>query len=84
MLQISFSEIIIIFFFFSWCVLFSHPADFTPVCTTELGRIAVHQHEFKKRNVKLLAHSCDKLQAHKDWVNVSEFLILLNYFRSNI
>ncbi|XP_075211696.1 peroxiredoxin-6-like [Lycorma delicatula] len=53
----------------SWCVLFSHPADFTPVCTTELGRIAVHQNEFKKRNVKLLAHSCDKLQTHKDWVN---------------
>ncbi|RZF46090.1 hypothetical protein LSTR_LSTR004803 [Laodelphax striatellus] len=53
----------------SWCVLFSHPADFTPVCTTELGRIAVHQQEFKKRNVKLLAHSCDKLQSHTDWVN---------------
>ncbi|XP_068083578.1 peroxiredoxin-6 [Anabrus simplex] len=52
----------------SWCVLFSHPADFTPVCTTELGRIAVHQHEFAKRNVKLLALSCDKLQDHKNWV----------------
>lgn len=50
-------------------VLFSHPADFTPVCTTELGRIAVHQPEFKKRNAKLLAHSCDKLQCHVDWVN---------------
>ncbi|XP_067002439.1 peroxiredoxin-6 [Anabrus simplex] len=52
----------------SWCVLFSHPADFTPVCTTELGRIAVHQHEFAKRNVKLLALSCDKLQDHNNWV----------------
>ncbi|XP_017777782.1 PREDICTED: peroxiredoxin-6-like [Nicrophorus vespilloides] len=53
----------------SWVVLFSHPADFTPVCTTELGRIAVHQPMFAKRNVKLLAHSCDKLQSHVDWVN---------------
>nr|CAD7443077.1 unnamed protein product [Timema bartmani] len=51
-----------------WCVLFSHPADFTPVCTTELGRIAVHDHEFKKRGVKVIAHSCDKLKDHKDWV----------------
>jgi len=53
----------------SWVVLFSHPADFTPVCTTELGRIAVHEPLFRKRNVKLLAHSCDRLQSHVDWVN---------------
>ncbi|KAE8749963.1 Peroxiredoxin-5-like [Frankliniella occidentalis] len=53
----------------SWVVLFSHPSDFTPVCTTELGRIAVHFPEFQKRNTKLLAHSCDSLQSHKDWVN---------------
>lgn len=53
----------------SWCVIFSHPADFTPVCTTELGRIAVHNPEFVKRNVKLIAHSVDQLQSHKDWVN---------------
>ncbi|KAF5285934.1 hypothetical protein FQR65_LT13037 [Abscondita terminalis] len=53
----------------SWVVLFSHPADFTPVCTTELGRIAVHDPLFKKRNVKLLAHSCDDLKSHVDWVN---------------
>ncbi|KAJ8918151.1 hypothetical protein NQ315_011608 [Exocentrus adspersus] len=52
-----------------WVVLFSHPADFTPVCTTELGRIAVHQPYFAKRNVKLLAHSVDDLTSHKDWVN---------------
>ncbi|PNF29752.1 Peroxiredoxin-6 [Cryptotermes secundus] len=52
----------------SWCILFSHPADFTPVCTTELGRIAVHDHEFKKRGVKVIAHSCDKLKSHSDWV----------------
>lgn len=50
-------------------VLFSHPADFTPVCTTELGRIAVHESFFRERNTKLLAHSCDKLQSHVDWVN---------------
>lgn len=54
----------------SWVVLFSHPADFTPVCTTELGRIAVHADEFSKRNVKILAHSVDNVQSHKDWVDV--------------
>ncbi|XP_057330613.1 peroxiredoxin-6-like [Microplitis mediator] len=53
----------------SWVIIFSHPADFTPVCTTELGRIAVHYPHFKKRNVKLLAHSVDKLKDHVDWVN---------------
>ncbi|KAJ8971704.1 hypothetical protein NQ317_006006 [Molorchus minor] len=52
-----------------WVVLFSHPADFTPVCTTELGRLAVHDTYFKKRNVKLLAHSVDDLKSHVDWVN---------------
>lgn len=59
--------------FFRWCVLFSHPADFTPVCTTELGRIAVHQPHFEKRNVKCLAHSVDSLKSHSDWVAVSNF-----------
>lgn len=50
-------------------MLFSHPADFTPVCSTELGRIAVHQPEFTKRNVKVLAHSVDSLESHVEWVN---------------
>lgn len=53
----------------SWVVLFSHPADFTPVCTTELGRMAARYSEFKRQNVKLLALSCDPLQTHADWVN---------------
>lgn len=53
----------------SWVVLFSHPADFTPVCTTELGRLAVHQPHFERRNTKLLAHSVDQLKDHVDWVN---------------
>lgn len=53
----------------SWVLLFSHPADFTPVCSTELGRIAVHQSEFQKRNVKILAHSVDPLDQHQTWIN---------------
>lgn len=52
-----------------WGVLFSHPADYTPVCTTELGRTASLQSEFEKRNVKVLALSVDPLDKHKGWVN---------------
>ncbi len=52
----------------SWGVLFSHPADFTPVCTTELGRTAVLQEEFEKRNVKVLALSVDPLDKHFEWI----------------
>jgi alkyl hydroperoxide reductase subunit AhpC len=52
----------------SWGVLFSHPADFTPVCTTELGRTAQLEEEFKKRNVKVLAVSVDGLDKHQSWV----------------
>lgn len=48
--------------------MFSHPHDFTPVCTTELARAAQLQDEFKKRNVKLLALSCNDVQMHKDWI----------------
>ncbi len=53
----------------SWGVLFSHPADFTPVCTTELGRTAMLQEEFAKRNVKVLAVSVDPLDKHLQWRN---------------
>jgi len=52
-----------------WGVLFSHPADYTPVCTTELGRTAQLKDEFAKRNVKVLAVSVDPLEKHKGWVN---------------
>lgn len=53
----------------SWGILFSHPADFTPVCTTELGRTALLAEEFAKRNVKVLAVSVDPLDKHFDWKN---------------
>ena len=52
----------------SWGVLFSHPADFTPVCTTELGRTAQLKDEFAKRNVKVLAVSIDPLEKHLSWM----------------
>jgi thioredoxin-dependent peroxiredoxin len=53
----------------SWGVLFSHPGDYTPVCTTELGRTAALKEEFAKRNTKVLAVSVDPLDKHKGWVN---------------
>lgn len=53
----------------SWGVIFSHPADFTPVCTTELGRTALLKEEFAKRNVKVIAVSVDPLDKHHSWIN---------------
>jgi alkyl hydroperoxide reductase subunit AhpC len=51
----------------SWAVLFSHPADFTPVCTTELGRVAALREEWAKRNTKVIAVSVDALEDHVAW-----------------
>ncbi|MBO9592294.1 MAG: peroxiredoxin [Niabella sp.] len=53
----------------SWGVLFSHPADYTPVCTTELGKTALLKGEFEKRGVKALAVSVDPLDSHLGWKN---------------
>ncbi len=53
----------------SWGILFSHPADYTPVCTTELGYMANIAHEFARRNVKILAISVDPLNSHRGWIS---------------
>ena len=62
--EISFHE----FLGDSWGVLFSHPADYTPVCTTELGKTASLKDEFEKRNVKVVALSVDNVESHKGWI----------------
>ncbi|MCX2679594.1 peroxiredoxin [Galbibacter sp. EGI 63066] len=52
-----------------WGILFSHPADYTPVCTTELGTVAKYKDEFLKRNAKVMALSVDGIESHKGWIN---------------
>ena len=52
----------------SWGILFSHPADYTPVCTTELGAAAKYKDEFERRDVKVMALSVDGVESHKKWI----------------
>ncbi|MDO3695500.1 peroxiredoxin [Wenyingzhuangia sp. chi5] len=52
-----------------WGVLFSHPSDYTPVCTTELGTVAKYKAEFDKRNTKVIALSVDGIESHNGWIN---------------
>ncbi|KAJ4978950.1 hypothetical protein NE237_009730 [Protea cynaroides] len=51
-----------------WVIIFSHPGDFTPVCTTELAKVAAHTERFEDRGVKLLGLSCDDIQSHNNWI----------------
>ena len=65
----------------SWGILFTHPSDYTPVCTTELGTVANYKPEFDKRNTKVIALSIDDMESHKGWVKDIEETqeVKLNY-----
>ena len=67
--QLCFNILLLIYnFSYRWGILFSHPGDFTPVCTTELGAIASLIPEFTKRNIKCIALSCDPVNSHHNWI----------------
>ena len=59
----------------SWGLFFSHPEDYTPVCTTELGVVANYKEEFAKRNVKAIALIVDDLESHQGWIRDIEGII---------
>ncbi|KAL3186122.1 hypothetical protein MRX96_028246 [Rhipicephalus microplus] len=68
------------FFMNSWGILFSHPSDFTPVCTTELGAMAKIHSDFEKHNIRVIALSCNSLESHKMWI---KDIIAFNDLRMN-
>ena len=66
---------------YRWAIFFSHPKDYTPVCTTELGRVLQLQSEFAKRGVKQIALSCDSVEDHVGWCKVnSKYTHTSSYF----
>ena len=69
--QILFHKYNSMYCFRRWGILFSHPRDYTPVCTTELSRVIELEPEFRKRNVNLIALSCDSVSDHNGWSKVN-------------